>query len=241
MYCHEQLIVVEVITPTIPIGTFKRRAVVAVFLHTLIEFGEPFHVFAPGQHPQALGEFGSLEDPTNSSHRSQWMDQARSDVKTSFPKLKAMLYFDSYPSGEPGNDWRLFNVNAASLAAYKNWGLDSYFNPTAQNTVTNPPSATKTATPAPTATLTPKPTATPTPQASTTTTPGATPTNNTSSTPSSRRSQASVARSTQKRFDQMNSLQKVVFILSFLVLLNISFVSLCAAVLTIKRHLSGKL
>lgn len=76
--------------------------------------------------PMMFGEFGSLEDPANPARRAAWLDEAARDIKTSFPALKALCYFDASP---PGNDTRLFAGTPASTASYRAWGLDPYFNP----------------------------------------------------------------------------------------------------------------
>ena len=190
--------------------------------------------------PLLLAEYGSLEDPTNTNHRSQWMDQARSDIKSSFPALKALLYFDSYPSREPGNDWRLFTVNQTSLTAYKNWGLDSYYNPRAAVTTTPPPA--KTAMPTPLLTAPPA-TASKTPATSPTQAPTPTVSNDSAQTsPASgtHNSQAALANpknSSTQPFGSMNMVHKIMFILAMASLANCCAVLLCGAFITVKKQM----
>lgn len=79
--------------------------------------------------PLMLGQFGSLEDPQLPGRRAAWFEEARRDLKRRFPAVKALNYYDNYPVEDPGNDWRLFTGSADALVAYRNWGLDPYFNP----------------------------------------------------------------------------------------------------------------
>jgi hypothetical protein len=92
---------------------------------------QPWYNWASGQgKPLALAEFGVLEYPGNTTKRAVWMDQARADIKASFPKIKALSYFDSYPATDPGSDWRLFTGSSAQASkdAYIAWSQDYYFN-----------------------------------------------------------------------------------------------------------------
>jgi hypothetical protein len=90
---------------------------------------QPWYAWASKQgKPLMIGAFGTVEDRSDPNRRAQWFAHARDDLVHLFPKVHALMYFDNDPSGTPVDDWRLFDGNAASLAAYKAWGLDPYFN-----------------------------------------------------------------------------------------------------------------
>jgi len=115
---------------------------------------DPFNFFLPGRQPDfshwtdlskligswyawaqqrpkplMLAEFGSLENPTRPGGRAAWFAQARRDLKRKFRRIRAIDYYDAALPDEVGYDWRLFERNPRSLAAYAAWGEDPYFNP----------------------------------------------------------------------------------------------------------------
>lgn len=89
----------------------------------------PWYAWA-SQHnkPLMLSAVGSREDPSDPTRRAQWFTQAHSDMKTSYPMVKGVIYYDVNPSFELNNDWRIFSGPQAAINAYKAWGIDSYFN-----------------------------------------------------------------------------------------------------------------
>ena len=90
---------------------------------------QPWYAWAQKQgKPLMIGAFGSVEDHGDPNRRAQWFARAETDLVQQFPQVHALMYFDNNPSGTPVDDWRLFDGNAVSLAAYKAWGLNPYFN-----------------------------------------------------------------------------------------------------------------
>ena len=90
---------------------------------------QPWYDWASAQDkPLMIGAFGSVEKPGDPGARAAWFTRAATDLKQRFPKVKALMYFDNNPSRTPKDDWRLVDTNSASFAAYKAWGLESYFN-----------------------------------------------------------------------------------------------------------------
>lgn len=76
--------------------------------------------------PMVVGEFGVMEDPSVPGRKAQWLTDARNAMKTRFPKMKALAYFNG--DGEEGRPyvWDI-NTSASSKAAWRAWGLDTYF------------------------------------------------------------------------------------------------------------------
>jgi fibronectin type III domain protein len=58
--------------------------------------------------------------------KAAWIDDARRTIETSFPRLRAIVWFDEH--NEPECDWRV-DSSPESLAAYRAMGADPYFQP----------------------------------------------------------------------------------------------------------------
>jgi hypothetical protein len=69
-----------------------------------------------------VGEFGAQErDP---GEKAQWLTEAREALKTQFPGIKAVLYFDA----NKDYDWRV-STSPQTLAAYRDMANDAWFTP----------------------------------------------------------------------------------------------------------------
>jgi hypothetical protein len=71
----------------------------------------------PGK-PIMIGEFGTVEDPTDPFAKARWLDAAATTIQRQMPELAALVYFDTvaYENGRR-IDWRL----DSSAAAYRAW------------------------------------------------------------------------------------------------------------------------
>jgi beta-mannanase len=77
--------------------------------------------------PFMLSEFGSRENDLDPLAKGQWFRDALATLKAgTFPKLKALVYFDSNRAHEC--DWRI-DTSPASLAGFRRLGSDPYLNP----------------------------------------------------------------------------------------------------------------
>jgi hypothetical protein len=88
--------------------------------HTFaVERGKPFMV----------GETGIHRDETDLARQAGWLDTTRATVKSSYPQLKAFLYFHTDGDGDD-NRWRV-DVPSGNpgLAALGGYAFDPYFNP----------------------------------------------------------------------------------------------------------------
>lgn len=75
-----------------------------------------------GSKPFMLGEYGTVEDPSNTSAKADWFTGAGTSLANGeFPNLKAVSYFD-HPAPPASCDWRLA-TSAASAASYKSFAL----------------------------------------------------------------------------------------------------------------------
>jgi hypothetical protein len=74
--------------------------------------------------PWGLGEYGTVEGPTSTA-KAQWFEGAVSALQTSFPRLKALVYFNSndYTSGRTCT-WSV-NSSTPSLQGYQAAGSKS--------------------------------------------------------------------------------------------------------------------
>ena len=89
--------------------------------------------------PLMLGEWGSLEDTGTSGRKAAWFNQARTDLKTKFKAVKAVVYFDrNHTNGGLTRDWRV-TTSGSSAAAFYAMGKDSYFGGTSTTPVPPPP------------------------------------------------------------------------------------------------------
>ena len=77
--------------------------------------------------PLVIPETGTSEDPDVAGRKAAWIKTMANDLKTSFPKIHAIVYFDT--SGTRGCDWRV-DTSAGALDAWRGMGQDSYFRPT---------------------------------------------------------------------------------------------------------------
>ena len=72
--------------------------------------------------PLMVGEFGAQErDP---GEKAAWLTEARQALKTQFPGIKAVLYFDA----KHDYDWRV-TTSPETLAAFKDMANDPWFTP----------------------------------------------------------------------------------------------------------------
>jgi hypothetical protein len=69
-----------------------------------------------------VGEYGAQE--RNPGDKAQWLAEARQALKTEFPGIKAVLYFDA----NKDYDWRV-STSPESLAAYRDMANDPWFTP----------------------------------------------------------------------------------------------------------------
>ena len=91
------------------------------------------HDFAVAHNkPVLIAEFALQE--RNAGEKAAWMRNAQAVIKTSFPNIKAIVYFDE----DRIYDWRV-NTSTSSYAAYKAWMLDPFYQATPGGTT--PPSA----------------------------------------------------------------------------------------------------
>ncbi len=135
----------------------------------------PTHDFAVAHNkPMMAGEIGLMEGTTG--QKAAWFDQARSQIKSSFPNLAAFVYYDEDRTMYAGEyNWEV-DSSTSSLNAWIGIGRDPYFNknyvPPTSTTVSPTTGSPTTATPTTvTPTTAPPTTVTPTTQPPTTTTP----------------------------------------------------------------------
>jgi len=72
--------------------------------------------------PLMVGEFGAQERDTG--EKAQWLTDAREALKTKFPGIKAVLYFDA----NKDFDWRVTS-SPETLAAFRDFANDPWFTP----------------------------------------------------------------------------------------------------------------
>jgi beta-mannanase len=90
---------------------------------SLSEAVQPFYTWALTMgKPMMLGEYGCQE--RGAGEKAAWFNQAQSDLKASFPAIRAVVYFDAATR----YDWRV-DTSSSSFAAFKAMGADPYFNP----------------------------------------------------------------------------------------------------------------
>jgi hypothetical protein len=76
-----------------------------------------------GRKPYLVGETGSVEDPTTTGHKGQWMVDMGNYAKTYMPGLYAIVYFDeTYNS----ISWSL-DTSSSSMDGFKSFANDPYF------------------------------------------------------------------------------------------------------------------
>ena len=72
--------------------------------------------------PLMVGEFGAQE--RNPGEKAQWLADAREALKTKFPGIKAVVYFDA----DKDYDWRVTS-SPETLAAFRDMANDPWFTP----------------------------------------------------------------------------------------------------------------
>ncbi|MBM3674019.1 MAG: hypothetical protein FJW88_03530 [Actinobacteria bacterium] len=82
--------------------------------------------------PMIVGEFGVQE--RNPGEKAAWMADAQAAIKTSFPNIKAIVYFDE----DRLYDWRV-DTTTSSYNAYKAWMADLFYNPDPGSGSAQPP------------------------------------------------------------------------------------------------------
>ena len=78
--------------------------------------------------PYLVGEHGSVEDPYLPRRKQQWFLNERERIKTQFPNLRALFYFDIDRGARDGANWRL-DTSRAALEGFRTLARDPYFNP----------------------------------------------------------------------------------------------------------------
>jgi hypothetical protein len=84
-------------------------------------FGSFYYWAAPQNKPIMVGEFGVQE--RKPGDKAQWITDAREAVKTDFPLMKAVIYFNA----NKDYDWRLSTSDSA-LDAFRQMANDPWFN-----------------------------------------------------------------------------------------------------------------
>jgi Glycosyl hydrolase family 26 len=83
---------------------------------------------APKGKPLMIGETGALE--RNPGEKGQWITDMGTSIKTAYPAIKALVYFDAYAPSNQGDyyDWRV-DTSTSSYNAYIALAADPHFNP----------------------------------------------------------------------------------------------------------------
>lgn len=84
-------------------------------------FSTFYHWGAATGKPLLVGEFGVLE--RRPGEKAAWYRQTATELRTRFPDIKALVYFNS---DLDGYDWRI-TTSASSLVAFRAWATDPYF------------------------------------------------------------------------------------------------------------------
>jgi beta-mannanase len=100
--------------------------------HSLSDEMGAWYWWARANHPRkplALTEWGSKEDPNNPQAKADWFAGALSDLRTEYPAIKAVVYFDEqkYERGVV-NDWRI-DTSSESLHAFITIAQAAWFAP----------------------------------------------------------------------------------------------------------------
>ncbi|WP_410786023.1 glycoside hydrolase family 26 protein [Kribbella sp. C-35] len=92
-------------------------------------FGPAYGFAVRYQKPFMVGETGVHRDETDLNRQAEYLDAARMKIKTSYPELKAFLYF--HMDGDmPDNRWRVdLPADNPGLTALRGFAFDPYFNP----------------------------------------------------------------------------------------------------------------
>lgn len=79
--------------------------------------------------PLMIAENGVQEDPAVPGRKATWLRDERAQMKTAFPMVQAILYFDTQiVKGGITYEWRIRSTTS-SLNAFKEMGADPYFDP----------------------------------------------------------------------------------------------------------------
>ena len=84
-------------------------------------FGDFYRWGLSAGKPMLIGEFGVLE--RRPGNKAAWYRQTDVELKTRFPAIKGLVYFNS---DLDGFDWRI-TTSTASLAAFRSFATDPYF------------------------------------------------------------------------------------------------------------------
>ena len=89
-------------------------------------FGPWYSWAAPKTKPLMIGEIGSLEGTWG--QKAQWISDMGTQLKSAYPEIKALVYFDSKATSYSGGiyDWRL-DSTVPSFEAWRALGADPYF------------------------------------------------------------------------------------------------------------------
>ncbi|WP_134007945.1 glycoside hydrolase family 26 protein [Kribbella sp. VKM Ac-2566] len=92
-------------------------------------FGPAYDFAVRYQKPFMVGETGVHRDETDLTRQAGYLDAARTKIKTSYPDLKAFLYF--HMDGDlSDNHWRVdLPAGNPGLTALRGFSFDPYFNP----------------------------------------------------------------------------------------------------------------
>ncbi|MEJ7583268.1 MAG: glycosyl hydrolase [Acidimicrobiales bacterium] len=74
--------------------------------------------------PMLVGEFGVMED--SPGRKAQWLTDARNALKTRFPRIKGVVYFNGDGEEDRPYVWAI-NTSESSRAAWTAWAGDPYF------------------------------------------------------------------------------------------------------------------
>lgn len=76
--------------------------------------------------PLMIGEYGALEHGTG--HKARWITDARNTIKSAFPKIKAVVWFNhrGLAHEAAGIDWRI-ETSPDATAAFAAFATDPYF------------------------------------------------------------------------------------------------------------------
>jgi cell wall-associated NlpC family hydrolase len=87
---------------------------------------QPLYGTFATRKPIMIGEMGSA-DGIPGHDKGQWISQMAADVKTNYPDVQALVWFDvKYDA-----DWR-FDTSPGSLQAFRAWLADPYYNPSSR-------------------------------------------------------------------------------------------------------------
>lgn len=97
-----------------------------VLSHDPVNYPTIYDVYSE-RKPFILGENGSVEDPLSPGRKAQWFRNAREQIKTCCPNLRAISYFDVDLTATEGFNWRL-DTSSSALEAFRELALDPFFN-----------------------------------------------------------------------------------------------------------------